>query len=320
MNLANKVFRNNKTGETIRVIDTFENIAVLENKQKVDVRRLMDNNEFTEQIDPSTFFNNQNAYNTLAEKIKTIPTDNIVDESITPKFGGEVQPAINESAIIQTTEEDEKAELARKYGVNINTSDDVSRQNEAFKKILNPESENVTRVEVNNNPQVEVNREYQQPVQQKQEDPIITMFKNVKRNVNFNISIELSNKIPRLDFIEMMEDSYETSIIDFLAEEFTNKILSDPSQIKETIKLEINKLVYGSESKTTTNEVKETVNKKQQKKQVEKNTKSKQTVKERIELISKLNSISSIEFQLKGERSKTVISAANKRIKELKNK
>lgn len=321
MNLANKTFRNNKTGESIKVIDTFENIAILENKQKIDVRSLMDTNQFTEQIDPSSFFNNQNAYNALADKIKTIPIDNMVDESITDKFGGEFQPAINESAVIQTTEEDEMAELARKYGVNSNTEDAVSKQNETFQRLLNPEekSEPVNRIEVNNNPQVEVSREYVQPVQ-KVEDPIITMFKNVKRNVNFNISIELSNKIPRLDFIEMMEDSYETSIIEFLSNEFTNQILNDPSQIKETIKKEIHKLVYGNESKTTVNEVNQSVNEEnKEKEKVKKDIKSKQTVKERTELISKLNSISSIEFQLKGETSKTVISAANKRIKELKN-
>jgi hypothetical protein len=323
MNLASKTFRNNRTGETVKVIDTFENIAILENKQKIDVRTLMDSNQFTEQIDPSSFFNNQNAYNALAEKIKTIPVDNIVDESITPKFGGEVQPAINESAIIQTTEEDEMAELARKYGVKTNTEDAVVKQNEAFQKLLNPEEpvQPVTRVNIDNNPQIEVVREYRQPVHQKIEDPIITMFKNVKRNVNFNISIELSNKIPRLDFIEMMEDSYETSIIDFLSDEFTNQILKDPSQIKEIIKREIHKLVYGEGSKTTFNEVSQSVNEEnKEKEENKKDIKSKQSVKERVELISKLNSISNIEFQLKGETSKTVISAANKRIEELKNK
>lgn len=340
MSLASKTFRNNRTGETIKVIDTFENIAILENKQKIDVRTLMDQNQFTEQIDPSSFFNNQNAYNALAEKIKTIPVDNIVDESITPKFGGEVQPATNESVIIQTTEEDEIAELARKYGVNSNTEDAVSRQNEAFQRLLNTEEttvqQPVTRIDIDNNPQVEVSREYVQPVHQKVEDPIITMFKNVKRNVNFNISIELSNKIPRLDFIEMMEDSYETSIIDFLSDEFTNVILKDPSQIKEIIKREIHKLVYGEESKTTVNEVSQSVNEENKKKEENKKdmkpsrpsematqeTTKKRTssVKERVELISKLNSVSSIDFQLKGETSKTVISAANKRIKELKNK
>ena len=39
MNLANKSFKNNKTGEVIKVIDSFENIAVLENKGKEDDNR-----------------------------------------------------------------------------------------------------------------------------------------------------------------------------------------------------------------------------------------------------------------------------------------
>ena len=60
------------------------------------------------------------------------------------------------------------------------------------------------------------------------------------------MSIEISNKIPRLDFIEMMEDSYEISIIDFLAEEFTQNILNNPDQIKEMVKDKIKKIVYGT--------------------------------------------------------------------------
>ena len=44
----------------------------------------------------------------------------------------------------------------------------------------------------------------------------------------------------------MMEDSYNTSIIDYFADEFTNKILENPSLIKDKIKEEINKIVYGS--------------------------------------------------------------------------
>lgn len=319
MNLASKTFRNNKTGETIKVIDSFENIAILENKQKIDVTLLMDQNQFTEQIDPSSFFNNQNAYNALADKIKTIPIDNMVDDSIITNFGGQVQPTTNESAIIQTTEEDEMAELARKYGVNTNTEDAVSKQNDAFQRLLNPEEkpvqEPVTRIDVDNKAQVEVSREYAQPL--KVEDPIITMFKNVKRNVDFNISISLSNKIPRLDFIEMMEDSYETSIIDFLSDEFTNKILSDPSQIRDAISKEIKELVYGR-TESVVNEISSEANEKIEKViDVEKSNKS---VSERIDLISKINTISNIEFQIKNEKSKTVISAANKRIQELKTK
>lgn len=314
MNIANKIFRNNRTGETIKVIDSFEDIAVLENKQKINVKTLMDTNQYTEQIDPSDFFNTQTAYDGLVEKIKSIPTDNMVDESVTKQIGSDptFKPAIEESAVIQTTEEDEKAELAKKYGAQMDNQNDAEKQKQAFDKILNPEknqSENTTttRVEVNNQKQQEVNREYQQATVQKVEDPIISMFRNTKRNVNFNVSIDIENKIPRLDFIEMLEDSYEISIIDFLADEFTNKILNDPSSIKENIKSEITKLVYGEDSKNI--ESSETKQKKN----------SKPNAKKRIESISKMKEISEIEKFLKSEKAKTVIKAGNKRIEYLKN-
>lgn len=278
MSLANRSFKNNKTGEIVKVIDSFENIAVLENKQKVDVRTLTDINYYTEQIDPGNFFNTQGAYNLLADKIKNIPQsvlsnfndENTSEENIYDKFGSDITPQMNESAIIMSTEEDEKAELARKYGVSLDTNSQISRQNEAFARILGEDAEDelpvlpqtqyveqppVVRVEAERpiaNTERPITNEYNQaPVV---EDPIITMFRKTKRNVELNIGIDISEKIPRLDFIEMMEDSYEISMIDFLADEFTNKIIQDPSIIRNKIKDKINELVYGVESKNPIND------------------------------------------------------------------
>jgi hypothetical protein len=327
MNLSNKTFRNNRTGETIKVIDSFESIVILENKQKIDIRNLLDTNQYTEQIDPSSFFNNQSAYNAIAEKLKSIPTENLVDESL--KFGSEVRPAIEESAIIQTTEEDEIAELAKKYGVSTETNEEaVAKQKQAFSKYLDEDSEYsqpVTMVEkgVYTQPE-ELLQQFQQPVKREVEDPITTMFRNVKRSVEFKVNYQFSDKIPRLDFIEMMEDSYNISIIDFLTDEFTNKILENPSKIRENIKKEIKRLVYEKGTvlkKKTVQITKESNSEKKpevnEETEIKKNSKS--TTKERIELINKLNSIQNIEFQLKSERSKSVISAGNKRIEEIKN-
>jgi hypothetical protein len=250
MSLGNKTFKNNITGELVKVIDSFENIAILENKQKADVSQLLNPELYTEQIDPANFFNNQGAYNNLAEKIKSIPADKIRDDEGgevminvdgNSSFGG-AKPAMNESAIIMTTEEDERAELARKYGVTT-PQNDVDKQNQAFSKLLGEEE--VQTVEVNRNaPRVE--QKVSQPTQ-KVEDPIITMFKNVKRIKEFSISLEIKNKIPRPDFIEMMEDSYNTSIIDFLAAEFTDNILKNPHLIEDMIKQKIKEVVYGVE-------------------------------------------------------------------------
>lgn len=270
MNLNNKIFKDNRTGEVLKVIDSFENIAILENKTKIDARRLMDPNHFTEQVDPTAFFNTQNAYNDLFEKIKTIPTNTIPDES------GEIRPNVNidnsyrppvedDSAIIYGSIDDEKEELARKYGVNIDNNQSVARQNEAFAKILEDSEEldelptipeprqivndepPIQRVEIDrDNGTIIVNGSEEQPVYTKpKEDPIYTMFRGVKRSVEFSLDLKLENKIPRLDFIEMMEDSYEKSIIDFLADEFMRELLKDPKSLKESIKSKIKEMVYG---------------------------------------------------------------------------
>ena len=253
MDLSNKTFKDNRTGEVLKVIGSFENIAILENKEKVDVRNLIDSNLYTEQIDPANFFNNQGAYNILAEKIKSIPADKIRDdeggEVSVSVDGGGFKPTTNESAVIMVNEDDERSELARKYGASIDNVSSTNKQNQAFAKILGEEEE-VQRVEINRD-QPKIVEQRQMPVSQPQqvqvEDPIIAMFKNVKKGIDFKMNLEISNKIPRIDFIEMMEDSYETSIIEFLADEFTNKLLSNPESIKKMISDRIKHIVYGGE-------------------------------------------------------------------------
>lgn len=254
MSIANKTFKNNLTGEIIRVIDAFENIAILENKNKVSVSELMNTGIYTELIDPANFFSNQGAYNILAEKIKSIPPDMIRDEDgskpVVNLYDNQFKPITDESAIIYSSEEDERAELLRKYGSSENDNL-LQKQNEAFSKILG-EEEPVLKIEVESN-----SRQIETPIQQTpinrpqatsivvQEDPIITMFRNVKRNKDFSISLEINNKIPRPDFIEMMEESYNTSIIDFLASEFTDNILKNPKMIEDMIREKIKQIVYG---------------------------------------------------------------------------
>lgn len=256
MSISNKTFKNNRTGETIKVIDSFEDIAILENKGKEKVSNLMNPELYTEQIDPSNFFNTQGAYNVLAEKIKNIPADKIKDEpgqEVIVNIDGQNQfrPQTNESAIIQVSEDDERAEIARKYGVETNSQNDIQKQNEAFAKLLSEDDEVVVSSPLKTQIQPVMKDLITQPVIQSVEDPIITMFKNVKRNKDFSITLEIKNKIPRPDFIEMMEDSYNTSIIDFLASEFTDNLLRNPHIIEDMIKQKIKELVYGVDKSET---------------------------------------------------------------------
>lgn len=273
MNLANKSFRDNRTGEVVRVIDSFENIAILENKTKVDTRRLLDNNFYTEYIDPSSFLEStaSSAHNSIFESIKSIPTGGM------PLDDGEVKIDVTGSGlgvdnfrqndegpvIFESSVEDEKAELARKYGASMDTAQAQNRQNEAFARILGEDSqdelptvtrpvENVQRVEVvrDDNGGV-VSSEYvtpqlSTPVPAVNKDPY-EMFRGIKRGVEFKLDLPLTNRIPKLQFIEMMEESYDKSIIEFLAQDITEEILRNPDSLRKSIEAKIRDMVYGEQ-------------------------------------------------------------------------
>jgi hypothetical protein len=259
MSLVNKSFKNKITGDTFKIVDVYQNVAITDNREKIDTKLLMNDklfvpvsNELRESfslkknddyVDPQNFFENQNAYNYLAETIKKIDTSRIKEDNSNANvnYSKSDFDVSNESAIVYSDPEDEIEELKRKYGAT-SVDDSLRKQNEAFAKILDPQSE-VQSIEVPRDPVVQepVN---QPPIQRIDAvDPVTAMFRNVKRNINFNIDLKIEGKIPRLDFIEMMEDSYEISIIDYLAEEFTNNILSDPSIIRNKIKSEIRSMI-----------------------------------------------------------------------------
>jgi hypothetical protein len=248
MSVINKSYRNNQNGDIIRIVDSYQNIAITDTKEKISTDRLLDSRYYTEYIDPKSFFNDSSTYNLFAEKIKsvdlsTIPEDNInITSPSVPGF----EPATNESAVTFVSEEDEIEELKRKYGATLQDPSALKKQNDALNKIINPEEiiedqlvTKSSRVESKLENKVESNTIQRVVV----EDPIITMFKSVKRNVDFKFSFDIDGKIPRIDFIEMMEDSYDTSIIKYLAEDFTQKILNNPDIIRDKIISEIKSMV-----------------------------------------------------------------------------
>ena len=263
MNLSNKSFKNNQTGEVVRIVDSYQNIAITDKKERIDTTRLMDSRYYTEQIDPKSFFQNESTYNLFAEKIKNVDLSKIPADNESPMSGNSINlpssdgfgPATNESAVVMYDPEDEKAELMRKYGAT-DTSVQIKQQ-QAFSKLLG-EDDGGEVIQVNADRQPIVSQP--QPIAQPQaevvqrinfEDPIITMFKNAKRNVDFSVNLKVEGKIPRIDFIEMMEDSYEISIIEFLADEFTNDLLQNPTKLKMKVIEEIKKKVYPKNTSKT---------------------------------------------------------------------
>ncbi len=79
---------------------------------------------------------------------------------------------------------------------------------------------------------------------QRKENPAYQMFKNVKRSVPFKMSIDISKLLPKKEFIQMWEESYEISMIEYLAEEFFKDLFDNPEIIKLQIIEKLNEEVF----------------------------------------------------------------------------
>lgn len=287
MNVINREFKEVGTGEIFKIIDVYQNIAVTNNRDRVDVKRLLDTkyyipigsgyvaesidnrqkvNIHTEDyVDPETFLSGKSTLESMiANQIKSLSTDNLPDDvPVSIPSNSNMIPSINESAIIIDDGYDEAAELAKKYGAS-HVSESIRSQNakfanlldpEEFPEILQPQSPQVdTQGSISDNKRQSYDQRTNPSVSPTQhimvDDPITSIFRGVKRSVDFSLDLKLKNKLPRLDFIEMMEDSYQVSIIDFLAEEFADEFLKNPNLLKKMISDEIRSIVYSKELKT----------------------------------------------------------------------
>lgn len=264
----NKKYTDLTTGRIVEVKNVDDGIITLDNGEKIVAKRLMDTNFYTEYIDPKNFFSSQDTLSGLANLIKNIP------DEVAQRAGGEnvnvnmpntnsMGVNMNESAVILSDPEAEKQELARKYGASVDNRSAVVNQLEKFKDVLgddikefgvNP-NQPTTEVVINNKPSVQVSKTVVHNVLS-EVDPVLTMFAKVKRPNKFEMDVKISESIPKSEFIEMWEDSYEISIIDYLADEFTNKILLNPESIRNQIREALRDIVYPKGSTPTKKVVK----------------------------------------------------------------
>ncbi len=266
MELKGKRFINTN-GKISVVKDTFENITIFEDGSKVDTR-ILTNPEYytlmptgpkkdsynalkqapmTDKIDPNSFFKQEYSW---ANNLREIPIQE------------HQRPIENESLIIQTDEEFEKEEILRKYK---HLADDtqLDKNRQTMNKMLSDEDG------YQNQPEL-----YQEKIDRgtsvvqvepvvasrnnniQEANPIIALFKKTKMNTDFKFTLDVNKKIPTINSIKMMEESFEFSIIEYLANEITENLLKHPEQIKDKIVEELKKLI---EPKVRTKKKAETV-------------------------------------------------------------
>lgn len=280
MDLKGKRFVN-ANGKISVVKDTFENITIFEDGQKVDTRVLMNPEYYTllpsgprrdapnilkqpmmeqisvdrDRIDPNTFFNQRYMINQEAEgqyqSTQRHTESYHVDNGVTTHFD----------------EEAEKEEILRRNrhlmeqrDVNVAKQANQFKHNAKINQMLEEEGVKIENVSI---PPEELYQEQVargtsavqlDPVMNNGNinnnitansfmDPMIALFKRTKMNTDFKVSLDINKKIPNINYIKMMEESCDISIIEYLATEFTESLLKNPSQIKDKIAEELRKLI-----------------------------------------------------------------------------
>lgn len=208
----------------------------------VAIKKYLLGTKYEEYLDPATFFNTgSKTLLDMANKIKN--HDGPMNESTNS------QTNVNMTGVYQKPhlgEGDKVVPTVQKFDPNQNQSSVQSAQY----VFQTPVNDNVHNTQQNipqpNHNNTQFNQPQYQQTQPIQADPQEALFKKLKRNTKAVFDLKVEEMIPTSDFIRMMNDNFETSIIDFLSRQTVEKLLNDPDKLRKQIKAQLETTIYGA--------------------------------------------------------------------------
>lgn len=207
----------------------------------VSVKKYLLGTKYEEYLDPAEFFNkSQSSLSQMAEQIKKY--DGPVNESAHTGTSVNVQNVYTKSVV-----DDKVVHPVEKHNSHqVNTQSQHQHYN-----FDNPQPQH----QQNHNQPVN-HYEHQRP--QVQENPEEALFKKLKRSLKMEFDLKVQEMVPTVEFIKMMNDNFETSIIDYLSNQIISKLLSDPQSLRKQIKDQMETTVYGAPREIEIEEEEET--------------------------------------------------------------
>ena len=264
-----------KTGRTLTVANVDGAIALLNNGERVSVERLNDPNHYTllgsgngsvnENVtthyptDDSSYYNNlinkksivigeednsQLSYNAIGDASQMSYSGDIVEShsSHLNKMGVIEKTAPNKpnQGMVDINSEASKS-LLEKYNLQ-NQNAHLPQQNN--KDIVPGSLEDILSRGENNSPtNIQATQAPSQPIPQKKAYELV--FEKVKKTHSLKVNLKIDEKIPEKSVLKMLEENFtEESAIDYYANYVFNKLMEDPTIIKEQLKESIEKYVY----------------------------------------------------------------------------
>lgn len=286
IDLIGRSFKNGR-GEILTVIDVDSDIAILADDQRISINRLLDdkhyrpagrvtvpitskaneNASFNSDQAPDIFGNSNNRYGNLLNQIRNQVDKNPFgmesgsDHSLTSFRMVEPTVELGNTEMSFNNDENSIEEAKRRMIENQKRlRESIEKQSQSVSKYLDDEAvqpnlptyeeadRTVSLVEYdNNNRQVESANINESSFLRK-DNPAYQMFRNVKRSVPFKMNLELSKLLPKKEFIQMWEESYEISMIEYLAEEFLRELLNNPENLKIQIISKMNEQIFPKKS------------------------------------------------------------------------
>src|SRR5574344_389283 len=240
INLKGKRYKSVATGEIFAVETNSDDIVYMKNDNDVIIN-----------ITPNDLFNTE-IFSAIDDYGYSVNKDEIMDEK-SPIFETN-QPSFQAPSLNEDSKIDAEAFLKN----NIMTTNLASQLKSVVEHIdpntirddtrasltINDEDDDSIVINVDNNIENSVTSTSNINDNVKN-NPIVDMFKSVKRTVDFSVELHISNKIPQPSFIKMWEENYNDSIIDYLTNNISQDLLNNPQQVKEIVKDGIMKVVYG---------------------------------------------------------------------------
>lgn len=177
-------------------------------------------------INPDTFFDDSQIVNRISKQASTIDVNSLID---TVDKGGSrtVENAMSQD-VIDNPEEIKRVEAKR---------DDFNKQDEVFAgydKQGNPiQSQSQTNVPIN------------APATSAGAPAGFPLLQQMKKSKKIKLILDIDESIPNPDFIKMMDENFDSGVIDYLVTDIVSKLLKTPQIIEKQVREALEEIVYG---------------------------------------------------------------------------
>jgi len=236
--MSNSVFVNKQTGEKVSIVKEDVNFYVMSDNVSIKKDILAKKYDMVEEsVNPDSFFQapSTDPLMNMAQQLKNMDTSNLKDS---PTAGAQIKFIENSVTLSDNSMSQSPIKQEQVEGTISLTPQEKKKMMDEWR--TNMPGANIPSVQEKNwedEDQKLLNGD--KPIEIKKEvpkvDPIKMMFNMFKSNYSVKLNIPIEELIPNPSFIGMIQENVETDAVEYYANLISEKMLNDPTKLKEEI-------------------------------------------------------------------------------------